>query len=51
MAAWSLSDDEWDALDRLRFSTSDATVFRNATIILMSGEGRAALSSPRCAST
>jgi len=40
MAAWSLSADEWDALDRLRFSTSDATVFRNATIILMSGEGR-----------
>ena len=40
MAAWSLSDDEWDALDQLRFSTSDAAVFRNATIILMSAVGR-----------
>jgi hypothetical protein len=40
MAAWSLSDNEWDALDQLRFSTSDAAVFRNATIILMSAVGR-----------
>jgi transposase len=40
MAAWSLSDKEWDALDRLRFGTSDATVFRNATIILMTAAGR-----------
>ena len=38
--AWTLSDKEWDALDRLRFSTVDAAVFRNATIILMSGVGR-----------
>ncbi len=38
--AWSLSDTEWDALDRLRFSTTDAAVFRNATIILMSGARR-----------
>lgn len=38
--AWALSDKEWDALDRLRFSTGDAAVFRNATIILMSGVGR-----------
>lgn len=38
--AWTLSDREWDALDRLRFSTPDAAVFRNATIILMSGAGR-----------
>lgn len=38
--AWPLSDKEWDALDRLRFSTVDAAVFRNATIILMSGVGR-----------
>ena len=37
MAAWSLDDAEWDALDELRFSTSDADVFRNATMILMSG--------------
>jgi hypothetical protein len=29
MAAWSLSDNEWDALDRLSFSTSAASVFRN----------------------
>jgi transposase len=40
MAGWSLTDQEWDALDRLRFSTSDAAVFRNATIILMSATGR-----------
>ena len=40
MAAWSLTDKEWDALDRLRFSTTDAAVFRNATIILMSAVGR-----------
>lgn len=38
--AWTLSDKEWDALDRLRFSTVDVAVFRNATIILMSGTGR-----------
>ena len=40
MAAWKLSAEEWDALDELRFSTSDAAVFRNATIILMSAVGR-----------
>lgn len=38
--AWTLSDKEWDAVDKLRFSTVDAAVFRNATIILMSGVGR-----------
>ena len=37
---WTLSDKEWDALDKLRFSTVDVAVFRNATIILMSGAGR-----------
>ena len=37
--AWTLSDSEWDALDKARFSTVDAAVFRNATIILMSGAG------------
>jgi hypothetical protein len=42
MAAWSLSDKERDALDRLRFSTNDAAVFRNATIILMSATGHQA---------
>jgi transposase len=40
MAAWDLADAEWDALDELRFSTNDANVFRNATMILMSGVGR-----------
>src|SRR5262245_32108741 len=40
MAAWRLSNKSWDALDQLRFSTTDATVFRNATIILMSAVGR-----------
>jgi transposase len=40
MAAWRLSNKSWDALDNLRFSTADATVFRNTTIILMSVVGR-----------
>ncbi len=40
MAAWTLSDDQWDALDKFRFGTADSTVFRNATIILMSRCGR-----------
>lgn len=40
MPGWNLSDDEWDALDGLRFSTKDADLFRNATVILMSGVGR-----------
>jgi len=40
MAAWNLSDREWDALDELRFSTTNKSIFRNATIILMSGVGR-----------
>jgi transposase len=40
MARWELTDEQWDALDELRFSTTDVAVFRNATIILMSGVGR-----------
>ena len=40
MAAWDLSDQEWDALDELRFSTTNKAIFRNATIILLSGAGR-----------
>jgi hypothetical protein len=40
VAAWSLSDKEWDALDRLRFGTSEAQLIRNGTIILMSAAGR-----------
>jgi putative transposase len=44
MAAWTLSDDQWDALDKFRFGTADPTVFRNATIILMSAVGRSKFS-------
>jgi transposase len=40
MARWKLTDQEWDALDAFRFSSAQADVFRNATIILMSGAGR-----------
>jgi len=40
MARWKLTDKAWDLLDALRFSTTDAAVFRNATIILMSAVGR-----------
>jgi len=40
MAHWKLTDKQWDALDELRFSTSDKGLFRNATIILMSAVGR-----------
>jgi transposase len=40
MARWKLTDKEWDALDEFRFSTTDVRMFRNATIILMSGVGR-----------
>lgn len=35
-----LTDTEWDALDHLRFGTTDAEVFRNATMILMTAVGR-----------
>jgi transposase len=31
-----LSSSEWEALDRMRFSTTSKVLFRNATIILMS---------------
>jgi transposase len=41
MARWRLSSKQWDALDELRFSTRDAKVFRNATIILLSAAGNA----------
>jgi transposase len=40
MSAWTLTEEQWDELDRLRFSNRDARVFRNATIILMSAVGR-----------
>ncbi len=42
--ARKLTDDQWDALDHLRFSTTDAEVFRNATIILMTAVGRSRMS-------
>jgi transposase len=47
MAAWTLSDQEWEALDNVRFSTTDATVFRNATMILMSAVRRSKFSIAR----
>jgi transposase len=40
MGAWKLDDEEWNALDELRFKTGDADLFRNATVILMTGVGR-----------
>jgi transposase len=39
MASWKLSSKQWDSLDELRFSTRDAKVFRNATIVLLSSAG------------
>jgi putative transposase len=40
MAHWKLTDAQWEALDKLRFSTTDAEVFRNGTVILMTSVGR-----------
>jgi transposase len=40
MPAWKLTSEEWDALDTVRFTTTDVNVFRNATIILMTAVGR-----------
>ena len=40
MSTWELKEQEWEALDRLRFATTEAAVFRNATIILMTAVGR-----------
>jgi transposase len=40
MNRWKLTDRQWDALDELRFSTTEVAVFRNATVILMSSLGR-----------
>lgn len=39
MAAWKLTSDEWEAVDRFRFGTRDASEFRNALIILKSAAG------------
>jgi len=41
MRTWELSEQEWEALDKVRFGTTEAQVFRNATIILMTAVGRA----------
>lgn len=40
MAAWTLTDQEWDDFDEFQPSARDARVFRNATIIPMSSRGR-----------
>jgi hypothetical protein len=39
MAAWKLTSDEWEAVDRFRFKTRDASEFRNGLIILKSAAG------------
>jgi transposase len=39
MAGLKLTSKQWDALDELRFSTREAKVFRNATIVLLSAAG------------
>jgi transposase len=39
MVALKVSSKQWDALDALRFSTREAKVFRNATIILLTSAG------------
>jgi len=39
MTRGKLTSKQWDALDKLRFSTRDARVFRNATTILLSAAG------------
>jgi transposase len=40
MSGWELSTQEWEALDRMRFATTEAALFRNVTIILMTAAGR-----------
>lgn len=40
MSCWDLSTQEWEALDRMRFATTEAALFRNVTIILMTAAGR-----------
>jgi transposase len=42
-----LSDEQWDELDRLRFSASSADVYRNCLIILMSNSQDTVLSIAR----
>lgn len=38
--AWMLTDRQRDGLDSLRLTTDHVDIFRNATIILMSGDGQ-----------
>jgi len=40
MSHRELSTQEWEALDRMRFATTEAALFRNVTIILMTAAGR-----------
>ena len=40
MSRWELSTQEWETLDRMRFATTEAALFRNVTIILMTAAGR-----------
>jgi transposase len=47
MARWELSTEEWEALDRMRFATTEAALFRNVTIILMTAAGRTKVSIAR----
>jgi len=39
MVALKVTSKQWDALDEMRFSTREAKVFRNATIVLLSAAG------------
>jgi transposase len=39
-----LTHEQWDALDKIRFGTTDKTVFRHATIVLRSAGGRSKFS-------
>jgi len=47
MSRWELSTQEWEALDRMRFATTEAALFRNVTIILMTAAGRTKMSIAR----
>ena len=40
MSRWELSTQEGEALDRMRFATTEAALSRNVTIILMTAAGR-----------
>ena len=40
MSRWNLSGQEWEALGRMQLATTEAQVFRNVTLILMTAVGR-----------